>query len=153
MHERAEYNENFTLTALCLEVIDITTISTTADSASNSTTQTISIWVVTTSSTSCWLYISSNTHLDVSRLFRKLPLDIECLLDEQGASSLKGVRGVGPLVRLDFDDDIVFEGMGNFVSREKHSRVKEQLSARYHQQSRKSQIRGCTDALIMLPMV
>jgi hypothetical protein len=142
MHERAEYNENFTLTALCLEVIDITTISTTADSASNSTTQTISIWVVTTSNTSCRLYIPSNTHLNVSRLFRELPLDIEGLLDEQGASSLQGVSRVGPLVRLDLDDDIVFKGMGNFVTREKHGRVKEQLSARSHQQSGESGVSG-----------
>lgn len=61
-------------------------------------------------------------------------------MDEQGASSLQSVRGIGSLVRLDLDDDVVFEGMGHFVSGEKHSRVKEQLSAGCHQHSGESEV-------------
>lgn len=74
--------------------------------------ESISIWVESAHTALVW----SHTHIDILGLIHKLLLDIQCLGDEGHTSPLECVGGVGTVVCLDLDDDIVLERMWDFVA-------------------------------------
>jgi len=71
---------------------------------------------------------ASNTHLYISSLLGELPLHVGHLQDQQVTRSFQCIRWVGPLVGLDFDLDVVFLRMRDFVSGKKDRGVKQQLT-------------------------
>ena len=110
----------------CLEIVHGLPRSTLS---SNTGSQTISIWVESAQTDIRRGGLVELPNLDVTGLLRKLPLHFSRLRDEQCARPLERVGGVGLVVRLDLDLDIVLQWMRDFVAREKHRRIQQQLSA------------------------
>ena len=71
----------------------------------------------------CRRSFGSHAHLDIPRLIHKVFLDRDGLRNEQCARPFERVWGIGFLVALNTEFDLVFERMGDFVPGKEDGRV------------------------------
>jgi hypothetical protein len=113
-----------------LEIVNIASCPT--SSADLATSQPIRIWVIypsgPLSADAADTSLGSHSHLDILRLVHKLLLNRRCLVNKESTRPFQRVGGVGAVVTLDLELDVIGLRMGDFVACKEHGRVEQELT-------------------------